>query len=99
MQFASYNMTGQRPHVAHLSPRIGHAFFNPAAAQSSLVQFPGLDHHPPQPTGIANHHHLGPAMSRNVGVEVAAATLGAQMDVYQQQPLSEVSLIGQLTSE
>lgn len=86
MQFASYNMTGQRPHAVHLSPHIGHAFFNPAAAQSSLMQFPGLYHHPPQPTGIVNHHRLGPAMSGNVGAEVAVAILAAQMDVYQQQP-------------
>ncbi|XP_062087778.1 GBF-interacting protein 1-like isoform X2 [Humulus lupulus] len=85
-----YNMPGQSPHAAYMPSHTGHASFNAAAAQSSHMQFPGL-YHPPQPTAIANPHHLGPAMGGNVGVGVAAAAPGAQVGAYQQPQLGHLN--------
>lgn len=86
LQSSYYNMPGQTPHPAYLTSHSGHASFNAAAAaaQSSHMQFSGMYHPSPQPTAIASPHHMGPAIGGNVGV--AAATPGAQVGAYQQQP-------------
>lgn len=86
-----YNMPGQSPHGGYMPSHTGHASFNAAAAQSSHMQFPGIYHPPPQPAAIANPHHLGPAMSGNVGVGVAAAAPGAQVGAYQQTQLGHLN--------
>ncbi|XXG51371.1 hypothetical protein AAC387_Pa02g5160 [Persea americana] len=69
-----YNLSGHAPHAAFLPSHTAHASFN-ASTQSTHVPFPGL-YHPPQPTAIANPHHLVhqqlPGMGGNVGVGVAS---------------------------
>ncbi|CAN4095270.1 unnamed protein product [Withania somnifera] len=93
MQSGSYySMSGQTPHATYLPSHSGHASFN-AAAQSSHMQFPGL-YHPPQPTAIANPHHMGSAMAGNVGVGMAAAAPGAQVGAYQQHQLGHLNWTG-----
>ncbi|XVF86867.1 hypothetical protein PTKIN_Ptkin18bG0076100 [Pterospermum kingtungense] len=85
-----YNMP-QTPH-GYMPSHTGHASYNAAAAaQSSHMQFSGLYHAPPQPAGMANPHHLGPAMGANVGVGVAPAAPGAQVGAYQQPQLGHVN--------
>ncbi|MED6210764.1 hypothetical protein PIB30_067183 [Stylosanthes scabra] len=89
-----YNLPGQTPHGAYMPSHTGHASFNAAAAaaaQSSHMQFPGMYHAPPQPTAMANPHHLGPAMGNNVGVGVAPAAPGPQVGAYQQPPLGHLN--------
>lgn len=83
-----YYMAGQTPHGAYLPSHNGHASFNPAAAQSSHMQFPGM-YHPQQPAALATPHHLGPAIGGNVGVAPAAP--GAQVGAYQQPPLGHLN--------
>ncbi|XP_043720247.1 GBF-interacting protein 1-like isoform X2 [Telopea speciosissima] len=85
-----YNVPGQVPHATYLPSHTGHASFNAAAAQSTHLQFPGL-YHPPQPTAIANPHHMVPGMGGNVGVGMAAPTPGAQVGAYQQPQLSHLN--------
>lgn len=93
MQSGSYySMSGQTPHATYLPSHSGHASFN-AAAQSSHMQFPGL-YHPPQPTAMANPHHMGSAMAGNVGVGMAAAAPGAQVGAYQQPQLGHLNWTG-----
>ncbi|XP_031261821.1 GBF-interacting protein 1-like isoform X3 [Pistacia vera] len=82
-----YNMPAQTPHAAYMPSHAGHASFNAAVPQSSHMQFPGMYHPTPQPAAMANPHHLGPAMSGNVGVGVAPAAPGAQVGAYQQPQL------------
>ncbi|KAJ0075784.1 hypothetical protein Patl1_33630 [Pistacia atlantica] len=82
-----YNMPAQTPHAAYMPSHAGHASFNAAVPQSSHMQFPGMYHPTPQPAAMANPHHLGPAMSGNVGVGVAPAGPGAQVGAYQQPQL------------
>ncbi|KAL8458664.1 hypothetical protein ACS0TY_036247 [Phlomoides rotata] len=96
LQSSYYNMPGQTPHPAYLTSHNGHASFNAAAAaaQSSHMQFSGMYHPSPQPTAIANPHHLGPAIGGNVGVGVAAATPGAQVGAYQQPQLGHLNWTG-----
>lgn len=86
-------MSGQTPHATYLPSHSGHASFNAAAAaaQSSHMQYPGL-YHPPQPTAMANPHHLGSAMAGNVGM--AAAAPGAQVGAYQQPQLGHMNWTG-----
>lgn len=94
MQSGSYySMSGQTPHATYLPSHSGHASFNAAAAQSSHMQFPGL-YHPPQPTAMANPHHMGSAMAGNVGVGMAAAAPGAQVGAYQQPQLGHLNWTG-----
>ncbi|KAM3200050.1 putative protein isoform X1 [Capsicum annuum] len=94
MQSGSYySMSGQTPHATYLPSHSGHASFNAAAAQSSHMQFPGL-YHPPQPTAMANPHHMGSAMAGNVGVGIAAAAPGAQVGAYQQPQLGHLNWTG-----
>ncbi|KAD4889393.1 hypothetical protein R6Q59_033747 [Mikania micrantha] len=92
MQSASYYMAGQSPHATYLASHTSHAAsFNAAAAaaaQSSQMQFPGL-YHPPQPSAVANPHHMG----GNVGVGLGAGAPGAQVG-YQQPQLSQLSWTG-----
>ncbi|OIT02780.1 PREDICTED: uncharacterized protein LOC109227409 isoform X1 [Nicotiana attenuata] len=87
-----YSMSGQTPHATYLPSHSGHASFNAAAAaaQSSHMQYPGLYH--PQPTAMANPHHLGSAMAGNVGM--AAAAPGAQVGAYQQPQLGHMNWTG-----
>ncbi|XVF27027.1 hypothetical protein REPUB_Repub14bG0071200 [Reevesia pubescens] len=90
LQSAPYYNMPQTPH-GYMPSHTGHASFNAAAAQSSHMQFSGLYHPPPQPTAMANPHHLGPAMGANVGVGVAAAAPGAQLGAYQQPQLGHLN--------
>ncbi|CAN4115592.1 unnamed protein product [Withania somnifera] len=93
MQSGSYySISGQTPHATYLPTHSGHASFN-AAAQSSHMQFPGL-YHPPQPTAMANPHHMGSAMAGNVGVGMAAAAPAAQVGAYQQPQLGHLNWTG-----
>ncbi|XXG40792.1 hypothetical protein AAC387_Pa01g1423 [Persea americana] len=87
-----YNLSGQAaPHAAFVPSHAGHNPFN-APTQSTHVPFPGL-YHPPQPTAIANPHHLVhqqlPGMGGNVGVGVAAP--GPQVGAYQQPQLGHLN--------
>ncbi|KAJ8560915.1 hypothetical protein K7X08_027105 [Anisodus acutangulus] len=94
MQSGSYySMSGQTPHATYLPSHSGHTSFNAAAAQSSHMQFPGL-YHAPQPTAMANPHHMGSAMAGNVGVGMAAAAPGAQVGAYQQPQLGHLNWTG-----
>nr|GLL23396.1 uncharacterized protein LOC109188171 isoform X2 [Ipomoea trifida] len=96
LQTGSYfNMPAQTPHGAYMPSHSGHASFNAAAvAQSSHMQFP-VYHPPPQPTPIANPHHLGTAISGNVGVGMAAAAApGTQLGAYQQPQLGHLNWTG-----
>nr|GMC73124.1 GBF-interacting protein 1-like isoform X4 [Ipomoea batatas] len=96
MQTGSYfNMPAQTPHGAYMPSHSGHASFNAAAvAQSSHMQFP-VYHPPPQPTPIANPHHLGTAINGNVGVGMAAAAApGTQLGAYQQPQLGHLNWTG-----
>ncbi|KAL4356177.1 hypothetical protein HN51_027551 [Arachis hypogaea] len=86
-----YNLPAQTPHGAYMPSHTGHVSFNAAAAQSSHMQFPGMYHTPPQPTPMANPHHLGPAMGNNVGVGVAPAAPGPQVGAYQQPQLGHLN--------
>lgn len=86
-----YNVPGQTPHAAYVPSHTGQASFNAAAAQSSHMQFAGLYNPSPQPTAIANPHHLGPAMGGNVGLGVAAAAPGSQVGAYQQPQLGHLN--------
>ncbi|KAK4354520.1 hypothetical protein RND71_026714 [Anisodus tanguticus] len=87
-----YSMSGQT-HATYLPSHSGHSSFNAAAAQSSHMQFPGL-YHAPQPTAMANPHHMGSAMAGNVGVGMAAAAPGAQVGAYQQPQLGHLNWTG-----
>lgn len=96
LQTGSYfNMPAQTPHGAYMPSHSAHASFNAAAAvaQSSHMQFP-VYHPPPQPAPIANPHHLGTAISGNVGVGMAAAAPGTQLGAYQQPQLGHLNWTG-----
>lgn len=85
-----YNMPGQSALTSYMPSPGGHAtsFNAHAVAQSSNMQYPGMYQHAPQPAGMASSHHLGPAMTNNLGVGVAAAAAaasGAQVGAYHQQ--------------
>ncbi|KAF9615033.1 hypothetical protein IFM89_021604 [Coptis chinensis] len=87
-----YNISGQPPHAQYMPSHTGHASFNTAATpQPTHMQFPGLYHPSPQPSAIANPHHMVPGVGSNVGVGVTGATPGAQLGGYQQPQIGHLN--------
>ncbi|KAJ0007147.1 hypothetical protein Pint_29056 [Pistacia integerrima] len=94
-----YNMPAQTPHAAYMPSHAGHASFNAAVPQSSHMQFPGMYHPTPQPAAMANPHHLGPAMSGNVGVGVAPAAPWSTSWCISAAPIGKFQLDSKLLKE